>query len=136
MINLNFSISELCQSDTAKKHNILNIPSVECADHLLELIVYLLQPIRDKFGAIKVTSGYRCYTLNKMVDGVYNSNHLYGFAADIIPQNATFKQVYDFIVQNLEYDECFIEKSSTAKWLHVAYRKGRNRKKCNPNYII
>ena len=136
MINLNFSISELCKSDIATKNGILNIPSLECCDHLLELIFYLLQPLRDKFGAIKITSGYRCYTLNKKVGGVYNSNHLYGFAADIVPQNATFKQVYDFIVQLLDYDECFIEKSSTSKWLHIAYRKGRNRKKCNPNYIV
>jgi hypothetical protein len=33
-------------------------------------------------------------------------------------------------------DECFIEKNSTGTmWLHVAYCKGNNRRKHNPNYL-
>jgi hypothetical protein len=135
-MNLNFSISELIFSDTAIKNNINNMPDLKALDNLLNLIFYLLQPVRDKFGAIIVTSGFRSYYVNKLVGGVSNSNHLYGYAADIVPKQSTFKQVYDFIVNNLDYDECFIEQSSGKKWLHVAYRKGNNRKKHNPNYLI
>lgn len=135
MINLNFSISELCKSDTAIKNNIINVPDLPSADHLLDLICKILQPLRDNFGVITVTSGYRCYRVNKLVNGVTNSNHLYGYAADIIPKQATFKQLYDYVVNNLDYDECFIEQSQGKKWLHVAYRKNNNRKKHNPNYL-
>jgi len=136
MANLNFSLSELIYSDTAIKNNINNMPDISACDNLLNLIWHLLQPVRDKFGAIKVTSGYRCDRVNKLVNGSSTSNHKLGMAADIIPQKATFKQVYDFIVQYLDYDECFIEKNSQGvKWLHVAYRKGNNRKKHNSNYI-
>lgn len=135
-MNLNFSISELVKSDKAKQKGIKNIPSISQIDNMLNLIFYCLQPIRDKFGAIRITSGYRCEELNKLVKGSATSNHLQGNAADIIPLNATFKQVYDFIVNNLDYDECFIEKNSDGtKWLHVAYSKGKNRKKHNPNYL-
>lgn len=135
-MNLNFSISELCKSDKAKQHGIKNTPSISQVDNMLNLIFYCLQPIRDKFGAIKITSGYRCEELNKLVKGSSTSNHLQGNAADIIPLNATFRQVYDFIVNNLDYDECFIEKNSAGiKWLHVAFVKGKNRKKHNPNYL-
>lgn len=135
-MTLNFSISELIYSDTAIKHNINNMPDLKALDNLLNLIFYILQPIRDKFGIITVTSGYRSFMVNKLVNGVANSNHLYGCAADIIPRQATFKQVYDFVVNNLNYDECYIEQSNGKKWLHLAYRKNNNRKKNNPNYII
>lgn len=133
---LNFSITELCKSDTAIKNGIKNTPSIIVCDNLLNLIFYVLQPVRNKFGVIQVTSGYRCEQLNKFVGGVPTSNHRNGFAADIIPLQASFKQVYEYIVNNLDYDECFIEKNKQGvKWLHVAYRKGNNRKKHNSNYI-
>lgn len=135
MIKLNFSIAELCKSDTAIKNNLPNVPNIASTDHLLDLICNILQPIRDKFGVITVTSGYRTYWINKLVKGADNSNHLYGYAADIIPKQATFKQVYDYVVNNLDYDECYIEQSNGKKWLHLAYRKGNNRKKHNPNYL-
>lgn len=133
---LNFSITELCHSDTATKNGIKNIPSVAVCDNLLNLIFYVLQPVRNKFGAIQITSGFRCEQLNKLVGGVPTSNHRNGFAADVIPLQASFKQVYDYIVNNLDYDECFIETNKQGvKWLHVAYRKGNNRKKHNSNYL-
>lgn len=135
-MNLNFTISELINSQTAKNFGINNIPNIKEIDNLLYLIFCILQPLRDKFGAITITSGYRCTKLNMLVNGVTNSNHLYGQAADIIPQKATFKQVYDYIVNNLDYDECFIEQSKGKKWLHIAYRHKNNRKKHNPNYLI
>lgn len=135
-MNLNFSISELIFSDMAIKNNINNMPDLKALDNLLNLIFYLLQPIRNKFGAIKITSSYRCKKVNQLVKGAVNSNHLYGCAVDIIPLKATFRQVYDFITNNLDYDECFIEKNNAgAMWLHVAYRKGNNRRKHNPNYL-
>ena len=137
-MNLNFTITELCKSDKAQKNNISNIPQLTSIyDNMLNLIVYLLQPVRDKFGYIQVTSGYRCEQSNKLVKGVYNSNHLYGCAVDIIPKKATFKQVYDYVINNLDYDECFIERNSVGtKWLHLAYRHNNNRKKHNSEYLV
>ena len=136
MTNLNFTISELCKSETAEKSGIKNVPDLKALDNLLNLIFYILQPIRDKFGIITVTSGYRSFMVNKLVNGAVNSNHLFGCAADIIPLKATFRQVYDFVVNNLDYDECFIEQSKDKKWLHIAFRKNNNRKKHNPNYLV
>ena len=73
--------------------------------------------------------------VNKLVNGVANSNHLFGCASDIVPRQATFRQIYDFVLNNLDYDECYIETSNGKKWLHIAYCKGKNRKKHNPNYL-
>ena len=135
-MNLNFTISELCKSETAEKNNLKNIPDMKSLDNLLNLIFYVLQPIRDRFGILTVTSGYRTFMVNKLVNGVANSNHLFGCAADIIPRQSTFRQIYDFVVNNLDYDECYIETSNGKKWLHIAYYKDRNRKKHNPNYLV
>lgn len=134
---LNFSISELCYSDTAKANKIDNIPKeLYIYDNLLNLIFYVLQPIRNKFGIINITSGYRSGKLNNLVGGSSTSNHLLGCAVDLIPAHASFKQVYDYITKYLDFDECYIETNKFGvKWLHVAYRHKNNRKKCNPNFL-
>ena len=137
-MDLNFSISELIKSDTAKKYNINNTPDIKSIDNLLLLIFHILQPVRNKFGKIKVTSGFRSVALNQKVGGEIASNHLFGCAADIIPLESTFKKVYNYITTYLDYDECFIEqnKKTKTKWLHVAFRNGGNRKKHNSELLV
>ena len=54
-----FTIEEMCESATAKKLGITNIPTETDKAHLQELIETLLNPLRKAWGsAIKVTSGY------------------------------------------------------------------------------
>lgn len=132
----NFTLEELIKSDTAEKYKISNIPNQTEIENLKAVCEKILQPLRDKFGAIRVTSGYRCRTLNTKLNGSSTSNHLYGYAVDIQPKKADFMEVYNYIVNNFIFDECFFEKSKTAKWLHIAYRRNlTNRKKRNSNYI-
>ena len=93
-----FTISELCASATSTKKGINNDPNNEETAHLYELIIKLLDVIREAWaekckqngwgsGGINVTSGFRCPKLNKAVGGVSNSAHLYGYAADTQPTN-------------------------------------------------
>lgn len=50
-----------------------------------ERLVEYLQKIRDHFGkSVTVTSGYRCATHNKSVNGATSSYHMKGQAADIV----------------------------------------------------
>lgn len=127
---LNFSIKELCHSDIAEQYGIKNIPSIEVCDNLLNLIFYVLQPLRDKLGKpIIINSGYRCKQLNShpKIKGAANSNHLYGFAADIRVSGMPPRQLWQFVKDSgIEYDECILEYNS---WVHLAYRKGNNRHK-------
>lgn len=55
------------------------------ADKILidEKLVSLLQKMRDKFGAVSISSAYRTVAYNRKVGGVSNSQHLYGLAADV-----------------------------------------------------
>lgn len=125
---LNFSINELCYSDTAKKYGIKNIPSISECDNLLNLIFYVLQPLRDKLGKpVIINSGYRCKALNYKVGGVANSQHLTGQAADIRVNGCTPSRLIDFIkTSDIEYDQLINEGS----WVHISYNKNHNRKQC------
>ena len=67
---LNFTISELVKSDTAAKSGLNNTPDINSLDNLLDLIYYVLQPLRDKLGKpMVITSGFRSPAVNKFVGG-------------------------------------------------------------------
>ena len=83
-LSKNFRLSEFTRSDTAKRLGIVNeCSSVEQVLNLAYLCHTVLQPLRDRFGPIRINSGYRCPELNKAVGGVANSQHMRGEAADI-----------------------------------------------------
>ena len=121
---MNFTISELCASSTAKKNNIANIPQqLYIYDNMLNLIVHFLQPLRDKLQKpIIITSGYRCIKLNTLVGGVLNSGHTKGFCADIYVPNMNVEQLFNFIAtSNLKWTQLIEEHSRGSKWVHVDF---------------
>ncbi len=123
---LNFTISELCRSDTAERHGLKNTPDINSLDNLLDLIYYVLQPVRDLIKKpMIITSGFRSVEVNKLVGGVGNSQHLYGQAADFVVNDMSPAQVVEFIKKSgIEYDQCIDE----GFWTHISYNKGHNRK--------
>lgn len=84
-ISKNFSYSEFEESTTAQAHGILNIiDTVEKRDAIKALVLEVLQPLRDVWGApLHINSGYRCQELNAYVGGQPSSQHLKGEACDI-----------------------------------------------------
>lgn len=128
-MNLNFSISELTHSDKAVQMNINNMADLNSLDCLLNLICYVLQPIRDKVGKpIIISSGFRNPQVNKLVGGVSTSQHCKGQAADFNIQGMTVKAAVDFIKKSgIEYDQLINEYD---KWVHISFNKGHNRKQC------
>lgn len=123
---LNFKISELIHSDTAIKHKINNMPDINSLDCMLDLIVYCLQPIRDKLKKpMIITSGYRNKDVNKLVGGAENSQHTKGQAVDFIIKDMSPYQIYMHILNsNIEYDQLILEPN----WVHISYNKSKNRK--------
>ena len=100
-MNVNFKISELIYSETAIKNNINNMPDINSLDNMLELIVYCLQPIRDKLKKpMNITSGFRNPFVNRLVGGVSNSQHTNGQAVDFTVSGMTPAQVVYFIKQS------------------------------------
>jgi len=124
---LNFKMSELIHSDTAVRANINNMPDINSLDNMLELIVFCLQPIRDKLGKpMIITSGYRNSEVNKLVGGVSNSQHTTGQAVDFQVSRMTPAQLVEKIKSfGIEYDQLINEYD---KWVHISFNKGKNRK--------
>ena len=123
-------------SDTAKKEGIDNTPTLAAMMHLEELCKNLLQPIRDAWGKpIKVTSGYRCYRLNRKLGGSPTSSHPLGWAADCKPTSGSYKEFEEFVVNFLEehpeikFDQAIREQSGKSKWLHLGYKNGAGKQR-------
>ena len=127
MTNLNFTMSELIYSEKAIENNINNMPDINSLDYMLDLIVYCLQPIRDKLGLpMIITSGYRNSEVNKLVNGAENSQHMKGQAADFTVSGYTPAQLVTLIKgYGIEFDQLINEYDN---WVHISYTKGNNRK--------
>ena len=58
-LSRNFTLQELIKSDTAIRKGINNNPNSGQIEKLKTLCENILQPVRDHFGRVKVTSGFR-----------------------------------------------------------------------------
>lgn len=127
----NFRLSEFTRSDTAKSLGIENeCSSVEQVLNLAYLCHMVLQPLRDKFGPIRITSGYRCPELNGAVGGASNSQHMRGEAADIhLPSVDKGLEYLAFLKTLPVLDQLIWERNGDICWIHVsAKRLGKNRR--------
>lgn len=126
---LYFKMSELIHSDKAVLLKINNMPDINSLDNMLNLIHYVLNPIRERITRpMIITSGYRCKELNKAVNGAEYSQHLRGQAVDFVVEGMKIADIIKFINNmNIEYDELINEYD---KWVHISYNKGKNRQKC------
>lgn len=128
-----FKLSEFTKSNTADKLGFFNNPLQSDINNIDKLVNNILDPLREEWGSpIIITSGYRVPRLNEAVGGVKNSDHLYGKAADIVPQDPKdFKKFTEFIkdfLKDKEFKQCIIEKSKSSKWIHISYDPLNNRK--------
>lgn len=128
-----FKVAEMLKSETADKNKIQNIPSAEVKKNIGELLG-VLDGLREHYGKpIKITSGYRCATLNKLVGGSPTSAHVIGYAADLQPIQGSFEEfkteVLRWLDTGVKFDQCIIEKSKSAQWVHFGLynRKGQQR---------
>ena len=81
-LSRNFSLQELIKSDTAIRMDIDNNPNADQIEKLKALCENILQPVRDHFGRVKVTSGYRSVALCQAIKSSVNSQHAKAEAAD------------------------------------------------------
>ena len=126
-----FTLAEFVRSGVAIRHNIANTPTPNAINNLRLLCENVLEPLRRRFGVIRITSGYRCEELNNMVGGKPNSQHLLGQAADIhLSNKEVAMKMFNFVAERLDYDQLLFEhrKSDGANWLHVSYNAAGNRK--------
>lgn len=125
-----FRYKEFVRSQTALRKGIINKPNEEQWKCIELLAKEVLQPIRNEFGRIRITSGFRSVKLCEAVGSNRNSNHARGQAADIEPIGSDVKliDIIEFICNELEYRAVIAEYFPDG-WVHVAYRERRNVKR-------
>ena len=123
-------LREFVNSTTAARKGISNKPTEVHLANLSFLINNVIQPLRDKIGPIRVTSGYRSPALNRAIGGSSRSRHSKGMAADIqfVRDNEMDnKVIFDTILEmGLDFDQMINE--FDYKWIHISYNKKKNRK--------
>lgn len=146
-----FTLAEMCASQTAEKHGIVNVPSELEVENLRRLCEGCLEPLREAISMpVIVTSGFRTKALNdKLAHASSTSQHMRGEAADLyVVQGSKFKvqgsepsrrelliKAFREILQNpkIDFDQLILYPS----FIHVSYvSKEKNRRgilKANSN---
>ena len=121
----NFSLQELTKSDTAIRKGIDNEPNADQIDKLKILCEKVLQPVRDHFGRVKVTSGYRSPELCVAIGSSLNSQHAKAEAVDFECVGVDNAEVADWVHKNLETDQLILEFYTPGEpnsgWIHASY---------------
>ena len=145
----NFTLREICKSNTAKRNGVSNIPNEIQVKAIRALAENILQPIRDKFGITKINSGFRSIELERIVCRrrivqemklggtrrvmayLERKSHPKGQAADIEVPGVDNRKLYEWIKDNLEYDQLILEyyedDDPSSGWVHVSWNEDSNR---------
>lgn len=122
----NFSLHEMCKSETALRMGFDNTPDEEATENLRALCENVLQKVRDHYGkGVKVNSAYRSPESNAAVGGSKTSDHCKGMAADIEIPGVANAELAQWIMDNLEYTQLILEfytpGTPDSGWVHVSY---------------
>jgi len=113
------------KSDTAIRKGIDNNPNSDQIEKLKALCENILQPVRDHFGRVKVTSGYRSVELCMAIGSSANSQHAKAEAADFECLGVDNAELSDWIKNNLDYDQLILEYYTPGEpnsgWIHCSY---------------
>ena len=131
-----FEFIEFVRSNTAKQNNIDNIPTFDDIDRIAALAAVLDQLRAAWKSGIRISSGFRCDALNRLVGGSATSVHKIGYAADLVPVNGKFEEfvkfVEDWLKKNrIKFDQLIIESDSKGdRWLHIGLYNNAGQQRC------
>lgn len=119
-----FTWAELTHTNV---RDILNEPDVEEKANLLELAQGWLEPLRERWGPLYVSSAFRTPELNALIGGAPDSAHQFGCAADLVPLRAgvTITEMLLWVrdESGLVVDQVIDERGrGPMGWLHLSHK--------------
>jgi zinc D-Ala-D-Ala carboxypeptidase len=92
---------------------------------LRDLCHKVLEPVRARFGAVTIRSGYRSVAVNRAVGGAETSQHIRGEAADFEVAGCPNLEVAAWVRDNLRFDQLILEAyradDGARGWIHVSW---------------
>lgn len=132
-LSKNFTLSELTKSNEAARHGIDNTPTAEIVENLRGLAENILQKVRDNYGMVTVSSGYRNKAVNEKAGGSATSYHVFGFAADFEVAGVHNKVLAEWIRDNLKFTQVILEfpgQNPNDGWVHCSYNPANLKNQC------
>lgn len=128
-----FHLTEFIKSQEAIRKGIDNSPTPEVIDNLIALCSNVLEPVRQQFGPVSISSGYRSPALNVAVGGSRTSQHTSGQAADFEVFDLDNCDLAQWVADNLDFDQLILEFHDHAAgpnsgWVHVSYNSFGNKR--------
>ena len=144
-----FTLKQCIYSPIAQKRQINNFPGSDHSSYdkdlskdqiifnLNKLFKYCVNPIYKQFGSIGLSSVYRNKEVNKLIEGVEYSQHIYGYAADIVSTdiNINTSEIWNWCKINLPlYHQLIWEypergsygETNSFSWIHISFIEGNN----------
>ena len=129
-LSQNFSLRELTKSQTAERKGISNEPTEEHIENLKFLCTKILQPIRDEWGVVSISSGYRSQALCEAIGSKITSQHARGQAADFECYGIDNNKLFNWAIKYVPFDQAILEfytGDPDSGWLHKSYNEDNNR---------
>ena len=134
-LSKNFSLDELIKSQVAERKGINNNPSPAQIDNL-KLLCEKVLPIRDKWGVVNVSSGFRSAELCIAIGSSVNSQHCAdngSAACDFEIFGKDNEEVADWGFHNTPIDQLILEfykgkDQPNSGWIHASYNRNNQRK--------
>lgn len=149
----NFKQYEIERSDYAKRHGIDNTPSLIVLNNAVGVAINCMQPIRNKFGLVKINSWYRSEPLERVMarDGFFKwcakrgldanetswqtyfagKQHPKGNAVDFEIPGESNDDVFEWCKDNLKFDQLIREFAKPgipeSGWVHISWSAEGNR---------
>lgn len=122
-LSKHFHLSEFTVSETAARMGraIEVVPGDGIFEALQALCENVLDPVRERFGKLVVSSGYRPPWLNETLPGTaHASQHMKGEAADFTCPGHSVEEVTRWVAQEsaLPFDQLIYEFGA---WTHCSY---------------
>lgn len=120
-LTAHFSFEELTRTGQSALQEANRKEALPYVDRL-KALAEMLEAVRERFGPVRVNSGFRGPAVNAAVGGSPTSQHSKGEAADIVCAGCTVEDLHKWIVteSGLRFGQCILEKPPGKAWVHLS----------------